>query len=429
MGLHRRVFMEIIRRPFRAVILALMILSLSLLSMVGVFLQELVKNTYEEYVKIDGFSIAIEKSDIDTIPNELNSKILSLEHVIGYNNNGNYYDNYKPVNFRNVPYDNSTNNLYKEEVATDIRLYANINTSFYDSFRNGEMVLVEGVFPDSDNKGVIVDEMLAKENHLNVGDNIELYNVANDNTVKFKIVGFYRTLIAPEIGLSNKLGTYYIVSPYSYIFCDYESFFTISNISSSLNSVVYYVDEYNNMELVFKQIEDMVIPEGYIVINCLENTLSYYGQVIFTLKNTTSSLLGFTYITSLFILFLMTLLWMRSHYYETGIYIALGTEKRKIVLYFMLEIFTIAIISLLLSFLIGYSIIYENRTNILNFALGFTNSKFLIEGMEEKVLKHAFSFQSLLIACGIYLSVVLLSTLLSSSIITRYNPRKLFDNQ
>ena len=152
--------------------------------------------------------------------------------------------------------------------------------------------------------------------------------------------------------------------------------------------------------------------KDFTVINCLENTLSYYGQVIITLKNTQQLLYsGFTYVTSIFILFLMTLLWMRSHYYEAGIYIALGTEKRKIILYFILEIMAIAISTLFVAFVIGRSILYTYQDKLLKLALGYTNSSILDKSLEAKFMEYTVSIQPLLYAGGIYLIVVLIATL------------------
>ena len=64
----------------------------------------------------------------------------------------------------------------------------------------------------------------------------------------------------------------------------------------------------------------------------------------------------------------MTLLWMRDHYYEAGIYIALGTEKIKIVLYFITEILIIALTTLAISLVIGRGVIYTYGEKILDIA-------------------------------------------------------------
>ena len=427
MGLCKRIFMEIIRRPFRAVILAIVIFTLSISSMIGVFLQDIVKTAYQEYIKLDGYSVTIENNKQESIPRGIIDSILALDHVIGYTNSGNLYDKYKPINFINIPYERSENE--QSEESEEIILYANMNTSLYAMFRNGDMLLSEGVYPDSNHKGVLVDEMLASKNGLEIGEHIEIYSKSKEKVVAFEIIGIYKTMEAPNVEISNDLGTHYTVSTNSYIFCDYTSFFSVSDRNDTIASLIFYVDEYDHIESVYKNIEDIVLPKGYIVINRLESTLSYYGKFILVLKNTTTSLLGFTYVTSLIILFLMTLLWMRDHYYETGIYIALGTEKYKIALYYLLEILAIAISTLFTSLIIGRSVIYTYRYQLLNLALGFTNTKILDNSLESKVLEHGFSFQSLLSASGIYLVVVVVATLLSSSIITRYNPRKLFDNQ
>ena len=53
------------------------------------------------------------------------------------------------------------------------------------------------------------------------------------------------------------------MSANSYIFCDYDSFFNISDRSSTITSLIYYVDEYDNIELTYNQIKEIVSPEGF----------------------------------------------------------------------------------------------------------------------------------------------------------------------
>lgn len=425
MGLFKRIVTEITRRPFRTIILAIAILVLSVLSMIGVFLQNAVNMAYQEYVKLEGYSIVVESRSGETIPSELIDQILTLDHVVGYNDIGGHELDYKPVNFMNTPY--KSNSYTSVSTSEDITLYGNISTNLYSTFRNGNMILKDGAFPSSHEKGVIIDSVLAAKNGLDIGKEIELYSDTEDKTITFEIIGIYETLQAPEIRVDNSQGTYYTISPNSYIFCDYDSFFELLDSVDPLRSLVFYVDEHENIETVYNKIQEIAPEEKYLLINCLESTLSEYGAVVVALEGTSSGLLKFTYITSLVILFLMTLLWMRDHYYEAGIYIALGTEKIKIVLYFITEILIIALITLGVSLIIGRGVIYTYGEKILDIATGFTNSKFLDKNIQIKVLDSAFSYQSILSACGIYLLIVVISTLLSSIAIANYNPRKLFD--
>lgn len=427
MGLWKRIVTEIIRRPFRTIILAITILVLSVMSMIGGFLQNVVKNAYQEYVSLEGYSIAVENRTEDNIPSELLEKILSLDHVIGYNHLANYEYSFKPINFINIPYESTSyTSVNKSE---NITLCGNINTNLYSTFRNDKMVLKEGEFPSLRQRGVIVDSILAAKNRLEIGNNIELYSDIDDRTIAFKIVGIYETKVAPEIEINNNNGTYYTISPNSYIFCDYDSILELQNSDILLSSLTFYIDEYENMEEVYNKIKDIAPEQKYSLINCLESTLSYYGTVIVTLESTAKNLLRFTYITSLMILFLMTLLWMRDHYYEAGIYIALGIEKIKIVLYFVTEILLIAIITLGTSFIFVRGIVYTYREKLLDIAMGFTNSKFIDNRIQiTKVLDSAFSYRSLFFSASIYLLMVVITTLFASITIANYSPRKLFDD-
>lgn len=430
MGIFKRIFMEIIRRPYRAITLALIILVLSLMSMIGFFLKDVVNAYYKEFVRMDGYSIFVGRTDNENehavMQDKVRDEILAMNHIVGYNNVEDLNFNCKPVNFKNVPY--KSDSIYTQSgESNDITLYGNIDTSFYQSFRNGYMILKEGVFPSNRNKGVIIDSILADSNSLSIDSTIELYNEANAKPISLKVVGIYETLKAPEVEITNNGSKFYTVSPSSYIFCDYDSFNEINSSIHIISSLKFYVDEYDNIEKTYNEIKNTVLPkQGYYAVNCLENSLDCYGTVIFTLQNSASNILSFTYITSLIILFLMTLLWMKDHYYEAGIYIALGTEKRKVVMYFVLEIIIISIISLGVSLLIGYGTVSTHREQLVNRAMAFTGSHFFNMDLEAQVIKNAFSVKSLLFADIIYLSIALIAALFSSITIINYNTRKLF---
>lgn len=426
MGLWKRIITEIIRRPFRTIVLAITIFSLSILSMMGYFLKDAVSTGYQEYINLEGYSIGVDNSSGKDIPSELIERILEIEHVVGYNGPSYEYD-YKPVNFTNIPYESDS--FASVKTSESITLSANLSTHWYSSFRNGNMILKEGVFPTLQQKGVMLDSILAAKNELSIGSEIELYNDASDTIMTFHVVGIYETLEPPEIELGGNQDTYYTISPSSYIFCDYDSFFEYHDFDDSLSVVDFYVDEYEHIETTYNKIKEIAPEEEYLVLNVLENRVSNYGEVIITLEGTSNLLLQFTYITSLLILFLMTLLWMRDHYYEAGIYIALGTNKMQIVLYFVTEILMIALTTLGISLLIGQQIISVYGKKILGTAIDFTQSNYIEDAIEAKLFESELSFQSLLISCGIYLLIVVIATLLSSIAIANYKPRKLFDEK
>ena len=421
----KRVVIEIIRRPFRAIILAMTIFTLSILSMMGNFLKDAVNTGYKQYVNLEGYSIGVDKGSEGDISSQIIEEILRLDYVVGYNNNGNYQFDYKPVNFKNIPY--KSDSYASVKTSANITLCGNLNTHLYSSFRNGNMILKDGVFPSSQQKGVIIDSMLADKNDLVIGNKIELYNDFNDSIMTLGVVGIYETLEPPEIEAYSEQAIYYTISPSSYIFCDYDSFFEFNDLDNSLMSLIFYVDEYEHIEPVYNKIKEILPEDEYIVANLLKSRTSDYGEVINKLADTSKLLLQFTYITSLIILFLMTLLWMRDHYYETGIYIALGTSKIQIVMYFLAEILLITLPTLCISLFTGYQIVYRYGKNILDIALDFTSSQFT-DGIGAKVFDAEISLQSILVTGGIHLLILIIATLLSSVSIANYKTRKLFDS-
>ena len=104
----KRVVIEIIRRPFRAIILAMTIFTLSILSMMGNFLRDAVNTGYKQYVNLEGYSIGVDKGSEGDISSQIIEEILRLDYVVGYNNKGNFQLDYKPVNFKNILYKSGT---------------------------------------------------------------------------------------------------------------------------------------------------------------------------------------------------------------------------------------------------------------------------------------------------------------------------------
>jgi len=144
------------------------------------------------------------------------------------------------------------------------------------------------------------------------------------------------------------------------------------------------------------------------------------------LRDATTFILSGTYFTAFFILLLMSVLWMRDHINEIGIYISLGTSKSSVIIHFFLEIVIISIISLLLSSCFGVWFVNSFKEKIVNLILGFNAMGTVFQTVDTEAISMIYTFRDTFNSSILFFMVSILTTLLSSLIIVRYNPRKLF---
>lgn len=423
MGLCKRVIISIVKRPFRAVSMAVVVFILSVMVMAGAFLKEAVNAYFEEYVRMEGFCISIFTVDNSDIPERIITEISSMDHVTG--------SNYTPTpitctpgNFINAPYE--TNGVFSQaEDRNEIILVGNYQTDLYESFRNGDMVLIEGSYPSSENPGVLIDDKLAQLNELEIGSILSLYAKEDSEAISLSVVGIYKTISPP---MTDALGGGRVIESSSYIFGDMDTYCSFTGERGTRYIRYFYADSYENLAKLYEKIK-MSAPEedGYQVINALDSSMSWGSDTIQVLQRMATALISFSYVVSLIILFLMTMLWMQDHYKEAGIFITLGESKMKVVMYFWLEIVLITGIALIISLGVGSVIIHNYREQIINFAISFANSGFVIGTVKNATTNNAFSLRSLLSANVYYFIIVSAATLFSGWIMIRRNVRGLLE--
>lgn len=432
MGIIKRTIMELCRKPFRSISLLLLFCVLCLMSMMG----EIVIHSIEQYVdhvtvreglgiKVKGEALINVKGNVFSMNEQILSELSNLNGVIGYNTRDSYEIECKPMNCRNIPYQ-ETDNLAAVKNTEKITIIGNLNTNMWEGFRCGDLVLTQGEYPSMKNQGVVIDSIFAEQNNLQIGNSIEVLDDISLQKKELKITGIYQTIVPPKIENITTNGTYFMVSPSSYLFCDLVTFHKLSDLEDFDSSLLFFVDSYESIDKVYKEIQEKESSSQMEEITkTSEHGMAYTTDIIYSMKNIINKLLVFIYSVGLIILTLMTVLWMRDHSYETGIYIALGLQKYKIVLYYGIEIVIIVIVGGGLSILLSYVLLSKQGSNIIHYLLMENGI------LEEQILggRNAFDYFSVgtvLITNVKWILCIGLSTLISSIIIVNYKPRSLF---
>lgn len=424
MGIVKRSLLEITRRPFRAITYMLLLVILVLGAILGDFLKESVSEFVSQIEKNNGYMISVTAKEDELIfSEELKSSILGLEEVIGYNFSSGIME-CRPIDFVNVPYEN--NSVYMQDEPTEyVRIVANINTEYHDLFRMGKMKLIEGSFPSLDNAGVMIDERLAETNNLTVGSYLTLNYPETEADVRLCVTGIYQTNEPPKEAVEIEGYSAMAISASSYLFCDFSSYELITDYPREKHLLQFYTDALDKLAVMEEEIIAITEEAGYSVVNPIEGDKDFYQGVIYSLLESAKLILTFVYSSSFFILFFIIILWMRDHYNEIGIYIALGKSKIEVVSYLLLEILMMSIVMIGGALGIGKVFISNFGGNIVTYALDYYGTDFYNEEMKMNLISSVSSHSFMGKTGVVYLAIIVVITILAGIITVNYRVRDL----
>jgi len=428
MNLYKRVVLGIIRRPFRVLTFFAVIFVVSIIGITGSFLKKCVSYYEDSIIRNVGYAIILNNTSpsISGISDSIVDTIANFPHVVGVNSE--ITELYEPYDFKNHVEINE-NGFTSMNEQTSVRLLGNVDTQFYRDFRNENMVLSSGEFPSVQSNEVLISDILSEGNGLELGDTIHVTNSQNEKRIQLVVVGIYNTLLSPleAFSLAGTNEDIYEQTPYSYLFCDYDFVSNMQGESGDKSSYTFYVDNKQNIDFIYNQIKNLPLDWNNLELyNAPENDFLVNSHAMVVLRDATTFILLGTYFTAFFILLLMSILWMKDHINEIGIYISLGTSKSSVIIHFFLEIVIISVISLLLSSCFGLWFINSFKEQIVNLILGFNALGTVFQEVDTEAISMLYTFRDTFSSSLLFFMVSVLTTLLSSLIIVRYNPRKLF---
>lgn len=239
----------------------------------------------------------------------------------------------------------------------DVTLTGVSNLEQTSSFKNNNISMVEGeAITDKTTSNVaIIEEALASENDLSVGDTITVGSTSDeDTTYDLKIIGIY----ASNEDFTEQAMMNTAVSPYNNIYTNLE---TISNIKGSdyenaVDSAIFYLNDPTNVDsFIADAKENSSIDFDTFALDAND---AAYEQMLGPIENISSFSKIAVYVISIaggLILTLIIMLSIRDRNQEIGILLSLGEKKPKIIAQFAVEILLILVLSLGASSLLGNS--------------------------------------------------------------------------
>ena len=345
MSTAKQIFIEIIRRPFKTILMCFTVFILVVFTVFGSFIRGISGNIYSDFVRLEGYSVDVQIDEFKELSdwNIILEQLMGLEHVVGYNNTHEARTLCNAVDFTNVDFHG--NEAADTGRSRMVYLVGNCNTEYYSSFRNEEMKLIDGLLPSTENPGAAIDINIAEKNNLNIGDSIcvSLYGTE----FALNIIGIYETLIIPRVEADTE--GFYMDSINSFLFCDYENYVKLAG-KCDINLIRFYIDEYDNMKKCRSEMKELISEQNALVVDTIENHAANTGTLIPVLNNCSSIVLYINYIVCITILGLLIILWIRGHSKMIIIYKILGQNEYKITGKIIGEIFIIELVSGIMGF-------------------------------------------------------------------------------
>ncbi|MDT0161198.1 MULTISPECIES: ABC transporter permease [Bacillus] len=244
--------------------------------------------------------------------------------------------------------------------------------SFTDStaeFMDGTASIIEGEHITEDDLGknvVLIEQTLAEENGLKVGDSITVANPRDDSaTLELQIKGIYQTASTG----SDQGMDFTAMIPYNKLYVPYTNAAALkgSGYEGTIDSATYYIDDPADMESFVAQAkkESSIDFETFK----LDANDQLYQQMVGPIENVASFSNNIVYLVSIagaIILGLIVMMSIRERKYEMGVLLAIGERRWKMAGQFIAEILLVAALSLGIATLSGNIVAKEVSDQLLN---------------------------------------------------------------
>jgi putative ABC transport system permease protein len=220
---------------------------------------------------------------------------------------------------------------------------------------------------DLNDNVVMVEQLLAEENGLTVGDSITLLSVDEENTFDLEVIGIYQTT---DSGAVNDFGfSFTAMTPYNKLYVPY----TVANglkgaeYAGTIDSAVFYMDDPVNIErFVTRAQEESTINFEVFALDANDRL---YQQMMGPINNVASFSENIVYLVTIagaIILGLIVMISIRERKYEMGVLLALGEKRSKLIGQFLVEIVVVAMIALGIASVTGNFVANQVGEQLLN---------------------------------------------------------------
>ncbi|MCY7901683.1 ABC transporter permease [Bacillus inaquosorum] len=411
-----------------------------------------------------------EKRSFESTPIKVSdaNKLAALDHVKSYNyitsasaNAGNFDAIESSSSSDSSSSSSSSNNKNSQGggqggpqmVQADLSIEGVISTALVDDFSDGDSKITDGraiTKSDVGKKVTVINETLAEENNLSVGDSITIESATDeDTTVKLKIVGIYKTTSSGDDQAQN----FSFLNPYNKLYTPYTATAALKgdDYKNTIDSAVYYMDDAKNIDAFVKAAKKTAIDFDTFTLNTNDQL---YQQMVGPIENVASFSKNVVYLVSVagaVILGLIVMMSIRERKYEMGVLMAIGEKRWKLIGQFLTEILIVAVIAIGIASLTGNLVANQLGNQLLSQQISsstdstqtasgqmpgggggmgggmFGHSSANVDVIDS--LNVAVSMNDMLVLGGIGIFIAIIATLLPSISVLRLHPKTILTKQ
>ncbi|CAN2254173.1 putative transporter [Bacillus subtilis] len=414
-----------------------------------------------------------EKRSFESTPIKVSdaNKLAALDHVKSYNyttsasaNAGNFDAIESSSSSDSSSSSSSSNNKNSQGgrqggpqmVQADLSIEGVISTALVDDFSDGDSKITDGraiTKSDVGKKVTVINETLAEENDLSVGDSITIESATDeDTTVKLKIVGIYKTTSSGDDQAQN----FSFLNPYNKLYTPYTATAALKgdDYKNTIDSAVYYMDDAKNIDAFVKAAKKTSIDFDTFTLNTNDQL---YQQMVGPIENVASFSKNVVYLVSVagaVILGLIVMMSIRERKYEMGVLMAIGEKRWKLIGQFLTEILIVAVIAIGIASLTGNLVANQLGNQLLSQQISSSTDSTQTAsgqmpggsgGMGGGMFGHssansanvdvidslnvAVSMNDMLVLGGIGIFIAIIATLLPSISVLRLHPKTILTKQ
>ncbi|MCY9001459.1 ABC transporter permease [Bacillus spizizenii] len=409
-----------------------------------------------------------EKRSFESTPIKVSdaNKLAALDHVKSYNyitsasaNAGNF-DAIESSSSSSSDSSSSSNTKNgqggPQRIQADLSIEGVTSTALVDEFSDGDSKITDGRAITKSDVGknvTVINETLAVENDVSVGDSITIESATDeDTTVKLKVVGIYKTTSSGDDQAQN----FSFLNPYNKLYTPYTATAALKgdDYKNTIDSAVYYMDDAKNMDAFVKAAKKTSIDFNTYTLNTNDQL---YQQMVGPIENVASFSKNVVYLVSVagaVILGLIVMMSIRERKYEMGVLMAIGEKRWKLIGQFLTEILIVAVIAIGLASVTGNLVANQLGNQLLSQQISSSSDSTQTAsgqngqmpsgggGMGGGMFGHssanvdvidslnvAVSMNDMLVLGGIGIIIAIIATLLPSISVLRLHPKTILTKQ
>ncbi|WP_282173296.1 ABC transporter permease [Cytobacillus firmus] len=295
------------------------------------------------------------------VPLDAAEELASYDQIKGYNfysSTTGLASDFEPIESESAASDTSDEGSKGQEpgrgipggmMQGDVSLQGVAFTDSVAEFMDGTSSIVEGTGITEDHIGknvTLIEQTLAEENELGVGDKITVTNPRDETAVmELEVIGIYQTASAG----SDQAMDFTALNPYNKLYLPYTAAAALkgADYENTIDSAIYYIDDPAEMQSFIDQAK----AESGIDFETfkLDADDRLYQQMVGPIENVAGFSKNIVYLVSIagaIILGLIVMMSIRERKYEMGVLLAIGEKRWKLAGQFMAEILVVAVLSL-----------------------------------------------------------------------------------